>query len=158
MKQTIITLVILFISFGSFAQQTNNNAGLQEQYEYLKSKSRWARAGGFVMVAGGITSSVVGTVMIVTGIIGNPVTYDVYGDEDGGGQDKSLITTGAIVTGVGIGLGIASVPFFVKSSRLGAAAKKIKIQMRSNSVVTPVTGIKSISKTQLQLTLSIPLG
>jgi hypothetical protein len=158
MKQLAVAILFFLISFQSFSQQTridSSNISLDRgDYNQLRADARHEKVTAVVLVSVGGGLVVGGVAAIIIGGLADAVDD---GDGVNSHQGDDIVRTGAIVAGIGAATALVSIPFFISSHRDRKEARSLRLHLNSNSYNVPVSGLKSISKSQLGIGLSIPL-
>ncbi len=70
-------------------------------------------------------------------------------------SNQNLQNVGLILLGTGILASVSSIFLHIRSNKLRAQARKLKMNLNTSSVSMPQSGIKSVSVPQLQVGLSL---
>jgi hypothetical protein len=108
--------------------------------DYYLQKSKNQKTAAWVMLGGGVACSIVG-------IIGFSANYNLF-------EDNSATDTYGIVTLVGIGFALGSIPFFVSSSH--NAKKAAMLSFKNQHILFPQQN-SFVFKVQPTISLAIPL-
>lgn len=162
MKTAFSILTLLFISFSTFAQNTDTGT-----YDELMKKSRKARTTSIIMVSTGPVIAAAGIGTLIYGLLQNEV-----GDEepifDANGnflryetkKHTTEIVIGAAAAAAGIAIALTSIHFSNKASDLKREARKMKLKTSTDRIIIPgfQNNLASTGTRQFKLSLLIPLG
>jgi hypothetical protein len=131
----------------AFCQSTTTHNISKEDYEDLMRQSDSKKKAGIIMVSAGSAMLLTGVILMVDGI-----GTDYYTETDDL-ENESEAVAGLILSIAGIGVGVGSIPMFVKSHRI---RKEATLSLHSTSMRIPVSNGRMVSIPQPQLTLTIP--
>jgi hypothetical protein len=141
MKKALFTITVLLTVMSAFCQ-VKDTAYSAVQIEELLQQSKKKKTSAILMVCAG------GALVIGGAVMG----------ASGSNSNDGLVVAGLITSLAGIGVGLASIPMFIKSHKLKEEAKYGSVSL--NMQFVPVTaGSGSFARIpQPGLTLIIPLG
>jgi heme/copper-type cytochrome/quinol oxidase subunit 3 len=161
MKISLITFLVLsFLLFGScfksYSQEINtpkvDPSNYNVEYNQLIKKSKHAKFAATTLELTGITLSAVGTGMFAVGVLSSSGSAAGHTVSQ---SNQNLQNVGLILLGTGILASVSSIFLHIRSNKLRAQARKLKMNLNTSSVSMPQSGIKSVSVPQLQVGLSL---
>ena len=151
MKKAIFALLsVLIIQYG-YCQKTTSNPNYE--YRQLKRKAVIAKIPGIALTAAGGACIIASLPFLLIKTDKPNETYYSYSQD----ENKINNTIGTIFLVAGASMELASIPFWIKGTKLMKKAKEAKLGINSSTFNIPNHYLLMPAR-QLGLTLSIKLG
>ena len=160
MKILFTTLVLLFFTTSTFAQNSGN-------YDELMRKSRSARTTSTILVATGPVIAAGGIGTLIYGLLQNEIEdpgyyYDLNGNyiETPAKRHTTEIIVGAAGTLVGLAMALSSIHFSNRAIDLKREARKTRLKASADRISIPgfQNGLANNHTKQLKFSLIVPIG